>query len=122
MTFSSSLAALGMTTGLGISPFMVRPATDAASVVGRAVSALADSPGQLPHEGSERDLPHERLTRQVVAAKGPQPLDVPVPDAQPYVERAQHDGSRLRQHPFGADANRTPIPPHEHTGQLHDVD
>jgi len=65
-----AFAALGMTSGARDDTFIVRPATAVASIVGRTASAHAGSPGQLRHQMSERDLPHERLAGQVVAAEG----------------------------------------------------
>ena len=101
---------------------MVRGAISAARIVGRTASALADLPGQLRHQVSERDLPHERLVREVVAAQGSQPLEILVRNERLCTERANQYVAPLGQHSFGADADRAPVPSHEHTGELHDRD
>ena len=83
---------------------MVRGANPTARIVGRTVSA--DSPCQPRHQVPERDLPHEWLARQIVPAKGPQPLAILVLDAQPYAERAHHN----RADPVHPVRRRTPDP------------
>src|SRR5690242_11914091 len=99
---------------------MVRGANRAARTLGRAESALADLTGQLRHQVSERDLPYERLARQVVTPKGPQPLDVFIRDERLCAERAHENVTPLGQHTFGSDADRASVASHEHPGELHD--